>query len=201
MVLWLPQHFRSCWTRLNPLSSHHPSTDIDSKQLMHFLDLLTSHQLWFQLEIERENGRVTGHFTIGLPTIMYASPCCESRCRAQDFWDASFRKWHGYIKYSFILHFHFDLFHFLLASLKRKTCKRHIDRSVFHNTVLLGHHSTLLLHRRCCAGGELYKNRLASLLSFWLGHEVVDALLCENYGRVLLSIQPIDPAGEINSGL
>lgn len=34
--------------------------------------------------------------------------------------------------------------------------------------------------------GELYKNRLASLLSFWLGREVVDALLCENYGRVLL---------------
>jgi hypothetical protein len=199
MVLWLPQHFRSCWTRLNPSWSHHPSTDIDSKQLMHFLDL-TSHQLWFQLEIERENGRVTGHFTIDLPTIMYASPCCESRCRAQDFWDASFRKWHGYIKYSFILHFHFDLFHFLLASLKRKTCKGHIDRSVFH-TVLLGHHSTLLLYRRCCCARVNYI-RTDLLLSYLFGWAAKLLMLCccARIMAVFFSIlQPIDPAGEINS--
>jgi hypothetical protein len=87
---------------------------------MHFLDL-TSHQLWFQLEIERENGRVTGHIPRGLPTniIMYYTVsllAVRADVEPKTFETQVFENGAG-LKYSFILHFHFDLFHFLLWHL------------------------------------------------------------------------------------
>lgn len=65
------------------------------------------------------------------------------------------------IKYSFILHFHFDLFHFLLASRKRKTCIRDTLIDPFPTS------------QCCCAGGELYKNRLASLVFLAAGAKLL----------------------------